>query len=185
MADVHLGKSAVFRNQGLPMPGGELQEDLSRITALLLSTRAARLVVLGDLVHGPVSAQTRAVVAEWRAEVKVEWCLIRGNHDRHAPELPLEWRVTEWDSKCPLGPFLLVHEPVRHAGHVVLAGHVHPMVRLGQAASALRFPAFIYEDDLLLLPAFTVFSGGPSMGAHPRRWRYACTGEQTIALDEG
>ena len=48
VADVHLGKAAAFRAGGVPIPRGATAEDLARLNALIVRTRAKRLVVLGD-----------------------------------------------------------------------------------------------------------------------------------------
>ena len=54
---------------------------------------AARVLILGDLVHGRVAPSVVDDVAAWRAGVSVAMTLVRGNHDRHTPELPEEWRI--------------------------------------------------------------------------------------------
>src|SRR5687768_1975535 len=48
VADVHLGKAAAFRAGGVPVPRGATGADLQRLSALVASTGARRLVVLGD-----------------------------------------------------------------------------------------------------------------------------------------
>ena len=85
VADVHIGKSAVFRKAGLPMPPGELEHDLSRLSALVACSGARRLVVLGDFVHGMVGDGVTQAVSEWRKNLTTTWFVVRGNHDRHVP----------------------------------------------------------------------------------------------------
>ncbi len=51
VADVHFGKAAAFRALGAPVPKGTTADNLARLTALMEATGAARLVVLGDLLH--------------------------------------------------------------------------------------------------------------------------------------
>lgn len=51
VADLHLGKAASFRAQGLPVPAGTTRENLHRLEALLARHPAERLVFLGDFLH--------------------------------------------------------------------------------------------------------------------------------------
>lgn len=184
VADVHIGKSAVFRKAGLPMPPGELEHDLSRLSALVACSGARRLVVLGDFVHGMVGDGVTQAVSEWRKNLTTTWFVVRGNHDRHVPVWPNEWRVEEYPSGHREGPFCFHHEPTSVRGAVVLAGHVHPTVTVGRASDRLRFPAFVVQKDCVLLPAFTQFSGGPGFSRSANDRRFACTAEAVVALDD-
>jgi len=66
VADLHLGKAATFRSQGIPVPEGSAQKDLARLALLVAATRARRLIVLGDLFHAK-SGCTEHVFAEFTA----------------------------------------------------------------------------------------------------------------------
>jgi hypothetical protein len=83
IADLHLGKAATYRALGQPVPAGTTQENLARLSRLLLACRPARLVFLGDFLH---AAQARtpsvlAALAQWRSEHAAQPCvLVRGNH---------------------------------------------------------------------------------------------------------
>src|SRR6478752_4291038 len=48
VADVHLGKAAAFRAGGVPLPRGATASDLARLTRLVTTTGATRVVILGD-----------------------------------------------------------------------------------------------------------------------------------------
>ena len=184
VADLHLGKSAVFRAAGLPVPPGELDHDLARLAALIWLSGARRLIVLGDLVHGPVGPDVVARVAEWRDQFAAEWIVVRGNHDRHVPAWPAEWRLQEYGDAHREDPFRLCHQPKPHPGATVFAGHLHPMVSVGKRPDRMRFPAVVTDPGLVLLPAFTQFSGGPSVAANASRRRYACTPAGVLSVDE-
>ncbi|MFN9140585.1 MAG: DEAD/DEAH box helicase, partial [Betaproteobacteria bacterium] len=59
----------------------------------------------------------------------------------------------------------LCHHPQRVAGAHVLAGHLHPCVRLtGRANDRLRLPCFWLQPGLTILPSFGEFTGGASIG---------------------
>ena len=69
VADLHFGKAAAFRSAGIPVPGGTTAADTARLSALVRRHSAARLVVLGDLLHAPTgrAEATMETVREWRA----------------------------------------------------------------------------------------------------------------------
>jgi uncharacterized protein len=163
VADTHWGKGATFRASAIPIPGGTMQKDLATLSSLLVQTKAERLVVLGDLVHarlGKSAAVVRAV-SDWRQQhVELAIDLILGNHDLQAGELPDEWRIARHAAPLLNGPFALQHFPDAHPTHYVLAGHLHPAVRLhGPAKESLRLDCFHATGGVLVLPAFCSFAG--------------------------
>ena len=177
VADLHLGKAATFRARGLPVPSGTTQDNLVRLDQLVLRHAAQRLVLLGDFLHA-AEAQSDALVAAlapWRtAHPALELLLVRGNHDRHAGDPPAALRAQVVDGPFLIGPFAACHHPQRHATHTVLAGHIHPALRLrGPGRDVLRLPCFCIEEGLALLPAFGAFTGGHVMDAAPGRQRLA------------
>lgn len=172
VADLHFGKAATFRRAGLAVPQGSTADNLARLTHLLSSTGARQLVFLGDLLHarsGRSDALWQAL-ASWRAaHPAVHMVLVRGNHDRHAGDPPaalgMELVEEPW-APLPGAPLLGCHHPQRVVGHLVLAGHVHPAVRVwGAGRDSLRLPCFVHSAGQLLLPAFGAFTGSA-----PTRW---------------
>ena len=49
-SDIHLGKAATFRHAGMPIPEGSAQHDLQRLTGIVQTCRARRLLITGDLL---------------------------------------------------------------------------------------------------------------------------------------
>lgn len=41
-----------------------------------------------------------------------------------------------------------------------IAGHLHPLCRIGRAGLAFRLPCFLLGENLLVLPAFGTFNAG-------------------------
>ncbi len=168
VADVHLGKSASFRAKGVPVPEGATGRDLARLSALLRATAAARLIVLGDLVHDQTALLDRTcdAVRAWRAGWPgVEIDLIPGNHDRKADSCEqLGLRVLE--PTVVLNGLRLTHEPPERPGAPTLCGHLHPVVSVGPIGSPARVRTACFWFDGLtgVLPAFGSFTGGRAMG---------------------
>jgi DNA ligase-associated metallophosphoesterase len=163
IADAHFGKTASFRQAGLPVPEDTTAADTGRLSQLLRKTGAGRLIVLGDLLHAQAAHEeaTRSALEEWRAvHRQLEIILVEGNHDRRAggPAPHLDIRTVAQ----PLveAPLAFCHEPAQHEGVWVLAGHVHPAVRLHDGdGSTLRAPCFWFGQHVAVLPAFGGFTG--------------------------
>jgi len=170
IADLHLGKSASFRAQGLPVPAGTTHDNLDRIAALAHLHGAGRVVFLGDLLHSRHAQRASAIAPlhAWRgAHSGLHCVLVRGNHDSHAGDPPpsLRFEIVDepWHVLDAAG-LVACHHPQRVRGAAVLAGHWHPAVTLrGPARDVERLACFCHVaeggDDVLVLPAFGAFTG--------------------------
>jgi DNA ligase-associated metallophosphoesterase len=163
IADPHFGKAATFRLVGIPVPETSHDDDLKRLSRILMMTGAQRLVILGDFLHGKAGRNEGmfAALSAWRerhAEMQV--VLVEGNHDRHAGALPEELRIECVKGPWALGPFHCRHEPEEDEGKHVLAGHLHPAFRLSdRMGTSVRAPCFHFSARLGVLPAFGAFTG--------------------------
>lgn len=160
VADVHFGKGAVLRRAGVAVPTGQTLGDLARLDALIGHYLPTRLLVLGDLVHGrtPPDSPWQAAVRDWRGRHPgVEMALVAGNHDRHAD--PAELGFVPLGACLHEGPFAFCHEPDALAGRYVVAGHVHPAVRVRDGWHSHRLPAFRFGTAVAMLPAFGALTG--------------------------
>jgi len=162
LADPHFGKAAAFRAGGIPVPRGTTGETLERLERALARVEARRLVVLGDFLHarrGRAPGTLRRLRTWRETRPRLELVLVRGNHDRHAGD---PWQ--ELDIHCTdqlvEPPFHLLHHPGASDAGYVLAGHIHPAVRLrGRARQAATLPCFHFGEAVALLPAFGAFTG--------------------------
>src|SRR5512147_2412686 len=137
VADVHLGKAATFRARGLPVPQGTTSANLARLSALIEAAQPERLVFLGDLLHAREAKadETMRQFADWRTRhARLAMTLVEGNHDRHAGALPASLDIERVDEPWVEHGIAFRHHPQR-SDFVVVAGHVHPCVRLYGAAN--------------------------------------------------
>src|SRR5690606_34595922 len=82
VADVHFGKAAAFRAQGVPVPRGTTSDNLRRLTALVEAHAANEILFLGDFLHARAAHATATLDAlrQWRAEhPSLKLTLVRGN----------------------------------------------------------------------------------------------------------
>lgn len=176
VADVHIGKAAVFRARGLPVPQGTTTGTLARLSQAVERTAARRLVVLGDFLHARESqaTATMAALSAWRERhAELDCCVVEGNHDRHAGRVQGVLGIRTLPGPYAEGGLLGVHEPpaagADESEHVALraltlAGHVHPVVRLSSRRDSFRLPCFWLQGSVLTLPAFGEFTGGHLVG---------------------
>jgi DNA ligase-associated metallophosphoesterase len=164
VADVHFGKAAAFRAQGVPVPRGTTREMLARLDALIAQTRPATIVFLGDLfhaaeAHGP---GTSTPLHEWRRRhAALDIVLVEGNHDARAGAPPAALGIRVEREPWQVDRLAFCHHPRFVTGAHALAGHLHPAVRIsGRADDSVRLPCFWLRDGLSVLPAFGSFTGG-------------------------
>jgi DNA ligase-associated metallophosphoesterase len=187
VADAHFGKVAAFRAAGVPLPPGSTTQALARLSACVATTGAQRLVFLGDFLHSRAARAERTFdrFLDWRAQyAELDIWLTRGNHDARAGDPPPEWRIRCIDEGEVVGPFCLAHHPEPDMRGYVLAGHIHPAVRLhGRANDSLRLPCFWFGPYVAVLPAFGEFTGTYVVTPQPGDRVFVPVEDRVIELD--
>jgi DNA ligase-associated metallophosphoesterase len=164
VADLHLGKAAVFRDAGVPLPDGSDAETLDALSVLIRRVNAVRLVILGDVFHNRIDRRDalQTLLSGWLgSHPALALTIVPGNHDRRV----------HWDEWFPnaevlppgslLGTHALHHHPperVPESG-LALCGHLHPGVSLGRGVRSVTAPCFRLQQNVLTLPAFGAFTG--------------------------
>jgi len=184
IADLHLGKSQVFRRAGIAVPSGATQDDLQRLGGLAAATGARELWIVGDVLHGPAAqAGWRETWARWRrAHGGLDLAALAGNHDRALRRAELGVRLLGQEQAD--GPFLFRHLP--HAdpqGRHVIAGHVHPRARVPGVPRS--WPAFWLRQGVTVLPAFSDFTGGHAVATGQGDALVACVEGAAMPLGQG
>ena len=80
LADVHLGKVAHFRKNGIAVPRKAEGAFYQKVTALLNEFNIERFVFLGDLFHSFQNNEWHLFTA-WVKQQKASMILVEGNHD--------------------------------------------------------------------------------------------------------
>ncbi|MEL7473341.1 MAG: ligase-associated DNA damage response endonuclease PdeM [Planctomycetota bacterium] len=189
VADTHLGKSEAFRASGVPVPAGDADEQLERLSGVIARTGAERVVVIGDLLHAPAGLSEGLIerVRAWRTREPIELNIVPGNHDRRLDRVVDAWRLRVRDEGWGEGPFTCWHDPAdvpRHPFAFAWSGHVHPVVVLRSGPDRLRLPAYIVGEDRAVLPAFSRFTGGVSPPASLGSARYAIAGRSVVRVPD-
>lgn len=185
IADLHLGKCEAIRAEGGAMPETILRADLARLGAVLARTEAARLIVLGDLLHAAAGVTPWLVeeVGAWRsrAAAGVEIVLVPGNHDTRIPAVAGAWGLAvARDFAEP--PFGFCHQPCEREGLYMWAGHLHPLASLRSRRDELMLPAFWLGARTAVLPAFSAFTGGVAIRPGPGERLFAAVEDRVIEV---
>ncbi len=160
VADLHLEKGSFFAARGNPVPRHDTRDTLQRLGAAIDFYRPQTVICLGDSFHD-TGAGERMALPDYRTLERLmarcaAWTWLTGNHD---PVIPAMFG----NSVAALhmaGAVTLAHMPETPA-RPLIAGHYHPKlsVRLGRKQS-VSGRCFLYNDELLLMPAFGAYAGG-------------------------
>ena len=195
-SDIHLGKAATFRHAGMAIPEGSAQYDLQRLTGIVQTCGARRLLITGDLFHAR-SGCTQQVLDEFSAfceQVRqshdTRIVLVLGNHEQSLGKKfrPHEIGINRCEEEIIEPPFRFIHDHQSHfdaqPDSFTIAGHVHPTVTIkGTSGDRLTCRCFVTTGTTLTLPAFGSFTGGhkisPSDGT--RVWLAQIDGVMPLA----
>jgi DNA ligase-associated metallophosphoesterase len=186
IADLHIGKAESFRTHGIAIPHGTTDEDLERLSAVIRKTAAVRLVVLGDLFHDSAAQdeRIRKRLSDWGGKhPDLDIAIVPGNHDRRSgpPHPELGWTILEEGYRQ--GPFEFRHVPEGTGRAYVLAGHVHPVVRIRERRASIRVPCFHFSRRSVVLPAFSLFTGGAVIQPRAEDLVFAVAGDSVVQVD--
>jgi uncharacterized protein len=189
VADTHFGKSSVLSRHGLAVPQGADALDRQRLTNLIAQSGSTRLLVLGDFLHGALTADSVSAreLADWLAslcELRILVQVVAGNHDRSAASgwrAPVQWISGSLDE----GPFRFTHEAeaAEPSGPFTFSGHVHPVVALGtRLKNRMRVPVFWERAGGMVLPSFGLFTGGFRLQPAPGERVFAAGPDAVVEL---
>lgn len=180
IADLHLGKAAHFRKNGLAAPAVILHKNLANLKILIDTFAPQRVIFLGDLFHSTVNHVWQRFVAFMQEYRDVQFDLVQGNHDILPAELYAEAQLQVYTEPLVITPFVFSHYPLEEVpvGLYNFYGHIHPGVKLrGYGGQALRLPCFHFGSRQAVMPAFGAFTGLAMV--NPRK------GDQVFVIGEG
>lgn len=163
VSDLHFEKASHFAEAGYFVPPYDTGRTLDALEAMVARRAPSLVVSLGDAFHDPRGPGRMALPDRVRLEALMrdrDWVWVTGNHD---PE-PLEWPGGSFDGEAVdelrLGALRLVHEPTEGAAPGEVAGHLHPVARIGRGRRSVRRPCFACDGLRIVLPAIGAFTGG-------------------------
>ena len=197
VADAHLGYGWAQRRRGELGAVGD-GGAAAKLAELCGELAPREVVLLGDVVHAPRPAPPERALIEGTLARLAAGAAVRvvlGNHDRGFRSDFGHLRLALAESWSGGGVFAIHGDRPAAApeGRVIALGHVHPVLRIRDAAGApAKVRAFVAGDRGVILPAFSPFAGGaeartevppalqPLLGGGPRRFVLA-TGRRAVA----
>lgn len=157
VSDLHLGKSErIARKGGAHLPPYETRDTLLRLEADLQTTGAGSVICLGDSFDHTAADSLSETDRLWitRLQAGRRWVWIEGNHDpgpialggSHLAELPL-----------PPLTFRHIAQPGK-SGEI--SGYYHPKISIQTRHRKITRPAFLFDSDRVILPAYGTHTGG-------------------------
>ena len=158
VSDLHLGKAGRRARAGeLLLPPYETSDTLARLEADLQRTQARQVICLGDSFDDMAAAgelPEKEVLLLASLQAGRHWVWIEGNHDpgpielggAHLAELQLRTLT-----------FRHIADP-ETTGEI--SGHYHPKARISARGRTVSKPAFLMDQDRVILPAYGTYTGG-------------------------
>ncbi len=186
IADVHLGKTALFRQHGIPISSQVLDGDLERLSEMIGRHQPEKLIVAGDMFHQDFNTDLQKFT-DWRNTFeRLQIILVQGNHDK----LPmLQYRYMGIDLYKPnitIPPFQIVHKATKGKNEFLqICGHIHPGLMLqGVTRKTIKFPCFRISEKAITLPAFSAFTGLDTSKCDEECKYYVVAGDKVIMIKD-
>ncbi|KIC62683.1 ligase-associated DNA damage response endonuclease PdeM [Chryseobacterium taiwanense] len=182
LSDLHLGKTAHFRKNGIALPSDIIHQDLKRLSSLIYHFKAEKIIIVGDFLHAGKNSEFE-LFANWKMQFPtLSVILVKGNHDRISEKDILELGVSEIHTIYKENEFIFSHQNLKDESQFVISGHLHPGVMLQSSTKRLKFPCYIVTDHQLILPAFSTFTGLDTQDYFPNAQKYIFTQDSIFLI---
>lgn len=158
-SDLHVGKAAHFRKNGIALGSQMMQADLRRLEKLIGHFQPEKLIIVGDLLHAGNNSEVDEFCSWKNTFQDVQFCLVEGNHDRISKKLDEKLCLDLKTDKLVINNIMFVHDHQQNEKIFQITGHIHPGFTLRTAVSRIKLPCFVQTENQLLLPAFSEFTG--------------------------
>lgn len=159
LSDLHIGKTAHFRKNGIALANHIMKSDLERLSVLIEYFQPEKFIVVGDLLHAGDNSDVDEF-CRWRNQYPdLLFYLIEGNHDRITESLEQKLCLSFRAELLQIGDFIFIHNFDKTLSGFQITGHIHPGVILNSSVKNFRLPCFVQTSKQLLLPAFSEFTG--------------------------
>lgn len=159
LSDLHLGKAAHFRKNGIPLPTPSKSKDLEILQQLINHWQPKKIIILGDLFHSDYNLEWDLFSQFLNQNAQLLFVLVKGNHDILKLEIYNIPNLTVVD-KIEEPNFTFSHQPVNNCDKINFCGHIHPAIKInGKAKQSVTLPCFAFVGNNFILPAFGSLTG--------------------------
>lgn len=158
-SDLHIGKTAHFRKNGIALASHIMKNDLDRLSILIEFFKPEKLIIVGDLLHAGNNSDVDEF-CKWKEQYSnLQFILIEGNHDRISKNLDKKLKLDFKAEISTIRNISFVHDFDKKNKSFQITGHIHPGYSLKSPIKNIKLPCFVKTDHQLLLPAFSDFTG--------------------------
>lgn len=159
LSDLHLGKAAHFRKNGIPLPTPAKSKDLEILQELINQWQPEKVTFLGDLFHSDFNQEWVLFKELLNQNNSIAFVLVKGNHDVLQKEMYNIQNLLLVD-EVEDTEFIFTHYPLKKCEKINFCGHIHPALKIkGKAKQSITLPCFYYGYNNFILPAFGSLTG--------------------------
>lgn len=159
LSDLHIGKTAHFRKNGIALSSQIFESDLKRLSVLIEYFLPEKFIIVGDLLHAGNNTDVDRFCEWQRNYPNIKFCLIEGNHDRISKILEQKMGLDYRSSFLKKDSICFIHNYDPSILDFQITGHIHPGIAINSAVKKIKLPCFALSERQLLLPAFSEFTG--------------------------
>jgi DNA ligase-associated metallophosphoesterase len=182
IADLHIGKVTHFRKAGIAVPSEKKHEDIVNLMRVMHEFNPKQVFFLGDLFHSEQNTEVHLLEDFIDEHNSKRFHLVTGNHDLPGflRRIGDKIRVTPM---MAIGNFCLRHHPDEAEELFQFNGHLHPSVKMRNAAKQyLKLPCFYLTANSMVLPAFGSFTGSEPIRPKARDRVFVIAGNEVAEV---
>ncbi|MBW7674546.1 ligase-associated DNA damage response endonuclease PdeM [Chryseobacterium chendengshani] len=158
-SDLHIGKTAHFRKNGIALANHIMKNDLERLSVLIEYFQPEKFIIVGDLLHAGNNSDVDEFCSWKNQYPDIKFCLVQGNHDKISKTLEKKLCLDFRSTSLEIDEISFVHDFDRSNPKFQITGHIHPGYIINSPVKRIKLPCFAQTSKQLLLPAFSEFTG--------------------------
>lgn len=158
-SDLHIGKTAHFRKNGIALANHIMKNDLERLSVLIEYFQPKKFIIVGDLLHAGNNSDVDEFCNWQKQYPHIKFVLVEGNHDRISKTLEKKLCLDSRSALLEIDDIAFVHDFDRSNPKFQITGHIHPGFVINSPVKRIKLPCFAVTSKQLLLPAFSEFTG--------------------------
>jgi len=158
-SDLHIGKTAHFRKNGIALASHIMKNDLERLSVLIEYFQPEKFIIVGDLLHAGNNSDVDEFCVWKNQYSNIKFCLVEGNHDKISKTLQKKLCLDSQSDSLNIDGISFVHDFDKNIEKFQITGHIHPGFVINSLVKKIKLPCFVLTENQLLLPAFSEFTG--------------------------
>lgn len=158
-SDLHIGKTAHFRKNGIALANHIMKNDLERLSVLIEYFQPKKFIIVGDLLHAGNNSDVDEFCNWQKQYPQIKFILVEGNHDKISKTLEKKLCLDSRSASLEIDDIAFVHDFDRSNPKFQITGHIHPGFVINSPVKRIKLPCFAVTSKQLLLPAFSEFTG--------------------------